>query len=147
MSSLFPDHAPEGRVLLSTYLGGARNPATASWNATRTLDTVMHMLGALLGIKMEPEMLHIEPHARALPLYHGAYSQRLAGIDGRLAILPGLYLEANYKGGVSVRDRIRHAELAATRILRGDSVMSTKSMRAPELVGVQSMTPVRVAIR
>ncbi|MGB5080216.1 MAG: protoporphyrinogen oxidase, partial [Burkholderiales bacterium] len=114
ISRLFSDHAPEGRVLLSSYLGGARNPAAAGWDASRSLDAVMHMLRALLAIKGEPELLSIESHARALPLYHGAYSQRLAGIDRRLAILPGLHLEANYRGGVSVRDRIRCAELAAS---------------------------------
>jgi oxygen-dependent protoporphyrinogen oxidase len=148
MSSLFPDHAPEGQVLLSSYFGGARHPAAASWDATRTLDAVMHMLRAVLGIKVEPDMLHIESHARALPLYHGAYSQRLAGIDRRLAILPGLYLEANYKGGVSVRDRILCADLAASRILRHrDSAMSRKSTPAHRSGGVQNIAPVPATIR
>jgi oxygen-dependent protoporphyrinogen oxidase len=127
ISSLFPDHAPEGRVLLSSYLGGARNPAAAEWNADRSLDAVMQMLRVLLGIKVNPDMLHIATHARALPLYHGAYSQRLAAIDQRLAVLPGLFLEANYKGGVSIRDRILCAEAVARRILRQRQQLSTVS--------------------
>lgn len=148
MSSLFPDHAPEGQVLLSSYFGGARNPAAAGWDATRTLDALMHMLRAVPGIKAEPDMLHIETHARALPLYHGAYSQRLAAIDRRLAILPGLHLEANYKGGVSVRDRILCADLAASRILRHrESAMSRKRTPAHGLGGVQNIAPVPAAIR
>lgn len=148
MSRLFPDHAPEGRVLFSSYLGGARNPAAASWDATRTLDAVMPMLRALLGIKVEPDMLHIDSHARALPLYHGAYSQRLAAMDRRLAILPGLHLEANYKGGVSVRDRILCADLAASRILRHrDSATSRKSTPADGLGGMQNIAPASAAIR
>jgi len=148
MSSLFPDHAPEDRVLLSSYLGGARNPAAAGWDATRALDSVLHMLRAVLGMRVEPDMLHIESHARALPLYHGAYSQRLAAIDRRLAILPGLYLEANYKGGVSVRDRILCADLAASRILRHrDCAASRKSAPAHRSGGVQNISPVSAAIR
>jgi oxygen-dependent protoporphyrinogen oxidase len=118
ISNLFPDRAPEGRVLLTTYLGGARNPDAAGLGAARALDTVMRMLGGVLGIRAMPEMVHIETHARALPLYHGAYSQRLSDMDRRLANWPGLHLEASYKGGVSVRDRIQRAELAASRILR-----------------------------
>lgn len=118
ISSLFPDHAPEGQVLLSSYLGGARNPAAVEFDAERSLDAVMQMLGALVGIKVAPEMLHIDRHTSALPLYHGAYSQRLDAIQRRLELLPGLYLEANYKGGVSVRDRILCAEVVAKRILR-----------------------------
>jgi protoporphyrinogen oxidase len=102
----------------------------------------------MLGIKVEPDMLHIDSHARALPLYHGAYSQRLAGIDRRLAILPGLYLEANYKGGVSVRDRILCADLAASRILRHrECAMSRKSTPAPRSGGVQNIAPVPATIR
>jgi oxygen-dependent protoporphyrinogen oxidase len=118
MSSLFTDHAPEDRVLMSTYLGGARNPAAASWDTKRSQDAVMHMLSSLLGIKSDPDMLHVVRHTSGLPLYHGAYSQRLAAIDDRLSLFPGLHLEANYKGGVSVRDRISCAEKTAFRILR-----------------------------
>lgn len=118
MSSLFPCHAPEGQVLFSNYLGGARNPDAVGWGEQRTLDNVMPMLKTLLGVKKDPGMLHIKTHERALPLYHGAYSQRLQAIDQRLDGLPGLYLEANYRGGVSVRDRILRAELVARRILR-----------------------------
>lgn len=149
MSSLFPDHAPEDRVLFSSYLGGARNPAAAGWDATRSLDAVMHMLRALLGINVEPDMLHIESHARALPLYHGAYSQLLAAIDRRLKVLPGLYLEANYKGGVSVRDRIRCADLAATRILRQrDSSMVARTSAFAQRLGVaRTIAPVSATIR
>jgi len=148
MSSLFPDHAPEGRVLMSSYVGGARNRAAASWDTSRTLDAVMHMLRAVLGIKADPDLLHIESHARALPLYHGAYSLRLAAIDRRLAILPGLHLEANYKGGVSVRDRIQCAGVAASRILRHrECVMPRKSAPSHGSGGMQNIAPVPAAIR
>jgi len=147
ISRLFPDHAPEGRVLLSSYLGGARNPAAAGWDAGRTLDAVTHMLRDLLGIKVEPDLFSIQSHARALPLYHGAYSQRLAGIDRRLAILPGLYLEANYKGGVSVRDRILCAERLAIRILRRrDGLTSRKGAPARGSGDMQGIVPASAAI-
>ena len=118
MSSLFADHAPEDRVLMSTYLGGARNPAAAGWDTARSRDTVMAMLHKLLGVRSDPDMLHVVRHARGLPLYHGAYTGRLAAIDARLKRYKGLHLEANYKGGVSVRDRIIRAENVSARILK-----------------------------
>lgn len=133
MSSLFRDHAPEGKVLLSSYLGGARNPAAADWDSDRSLDAVMKMMGTLLDIKVDPDMLHIESHTRALPLYHGGYSQQLAAIDRRLKGLPGLYLEANYRGGVSVRDRILRADAVARQILhqRDESSRQSTSLHIP----------------
>lgn len=118
MSSLFADHAPEDKVLMSTYLGGARNPAAAGWDTQRSHDVVMQMLSTLMGIKSDPDLLHVVRHSSGLPIYHGAYSRRLAAIGDRLGRFPGLHLEANYKGGVSVRDRILCAEKIACRILR-----------------------------
>lgn len=147
MSSLFPACAPQGRVLLSTYLGGARNPAAAAWDDKRSLDAVMHMLNELLGIKVDPEMFYVVRHSRALPLYHGAYTQRLAAMERRLASLPGLHLEANYRGGISVRDRILRAEFVAARILRADQARSTKTLPAHAAREIQSMAPAPAAIR
>ena len=118
ISRLFPDHAPSDRALLTSYLGGARNPAAIDWNEQRCLDAVMTMLRDILGVGAEPEMVRVETHRRGLPLYHGNYSKRLASISGRLRQWPGLHLEANYRGGVSVRDRILIAQAVAQRILR-----------------------------
>jgi oxygen-dependent protoporphyrinogen oxidase len=147
MSSLFPNHAPKDQILLTNYLGGARNPAAVEWDATRSLDSVMHMLRASLGIKADPDMLHIESHARALPLYHGAYSRRLVAINRRLDVLPGLYLEANYKGGVSVRDRILCAERVANRIFRQLEKIARPSTYTPGIEVAKNIAPVSAVIR
>ena len=147
MSSLFPNNAPKDRVLLTNYLGGARNPGAVEWDATRSLDSVMHMLRASLGIKADPDMLHIESHARALPLYHGAYSRRLEAINRRLEFLPGLYLEANYKGGVSVRDRILCAYVVTKRILRQREKIARPSTYTPGFEVAENIVPVSAVIR
>jgi oxygen-dependent protoporphyrinogen oxidase len=147
ISSLFPDHAPEGRVLLSSYLGGARNPAAAEWDADRSLDAVMQMLRALLGIKADPDMLNIVTHARALPLYHGAYSRRMSVIAERLKKFPGLYLEANYHGGVSVRDRILCADRVTGKILRQQAGNRQQNSRRPNLGLTQDVVPVSAVSR
>jgi protoporphyrinogen oxidase len=61
-------------------------------------------------------MVRIDRHREALPLYHGAYQARMGAITSRLQSLPGLHLEANYRGGVSVRDRIANGHALALRI-------------------------------
>ncbi len=61
-------------------------------------------------------MVRIDRHREALPLYHGNYYGRLKKLRACLQRLPGLHLEANYRGGVSVRDRIVCAQLTAHRI-------------------------------
>lgn len=117
MSNLFPDRAPQDKVLLSSYLGGATQPAAVDWNDERSVAAVMRALQRLLNIKGDPEMVRIDRHHQGLPLYHGNYMEHLAKIAKCLKKLPGLHLEANYWGGVSVRDRITRAAVAAERIL------------------------------
>ncbi|MFQ5581052.1 MAG: protoporphyrinogen oxidase [Mariprofundaceae bacterium] len=117
MSSLFPDRAPRGKVLLTSYLGGARAPQVKDWDDERIVDETLRTLRPLLGLKGAPEMVRIDRHRQALPLYHGAYQSRMQSIAERLRSLPGLHLEANYIGGVSVRDRLARGRSLAKQIL------------------------------
>jgi oxygen-dependent protoporphyrinogen oxidase len=116
MSSLFPNCAPHGRVLLTNYLGGARLPEAAEWDNERSVTDILNVITPLLKIRGEPEMVRIDRHQRALPLYHGNYSRRMKMVTNCLQQHSGLHLEANYRGGVSVRDRIACARIAAKRI-------------------------------
>ncbi len=116
MSSLFPNCVPQNRVLLTNYLGGARLPEAAAWDDERSIAEILHTITPLLNIRGEPEMVRIDRHHRALPLYHGNYYRRMKTVTDRLQQIPGLHLEANYRGGVSVRDRIACAHIAAKRI-------------------------------
>jgi len=117
MSTLFPDRAPPGKVLLTSYLGGARAPHVADWNDERLVDETLRTLRPLIDLKTDPEMVRIDRHQEALPSYHGAYQARMQAIAARLQHIPGLHLEANYKGGVSVRDRLACGHAVANHIL------------------------------
>lgn len=116
MSSLFANRAPPGKVLLTSYLGGSRAPQVSDWNDERILDQALSTLRPLINLSADPEMVRIDRHREALPVYHGAYQARMEAIASRLHLLPGLHLEANYVGGVSVRDRIARGHLVAKLI-------------------------------
>lgn len=117
MSALFPDRAPSGKVLLTSYLGGARAPRVADWDDRRLVDETLGTLRPLVDLRADPEMVRIDRHLQALPLYHGAYQARMQAVAARLQQVPGLHLEANYRGGVSVRDRLVRGQAVAHRIL------------------------------
>lgn len=117
MSSLFPDRAPPGGALVTSYLGGARYPGAVEWSEEQLVGETLRTLQPLLGIEGTPEMLRIDRHPEALPLYHGEYHKRMLAIESRLKGLPGLRLEANYRGGVSVRDRLARGHALAQQIL------------------------------
>jgi len=116
MSSMYPDRAPKGNVLLSNYLGGACAPSAATLDEKQSVAATMQMLRTLLQIKGDPDMVHVDRHQQGLPLYYGAYPARMKAIDERLRFSPGLHLEANYRGGISIRDRIVCAYQTVARI-------------------------------
>lgn len=116
MHSLFSDRAPVNHVLLSNYMGGARRPEIASWGSQKCIDTASLELKTLVGIKGEPNWAGVDIHQRALPLYHGKYHLRQQMIARQLKNMPGLYLSANYLGGVSIRDRIVSAQNLAIEL-------------------------------
>jgi oxygen-dependent protoporphyrinogen oxidase len=129
MSSLFANRAPQGKILLSSYLGGARQPQLSKLNDSKTIDCVLTDLKSILGIKASPEMARIDRHAQALPLYHGHYLHRIRALQKALHCHNGLNIVANFIGGVSIRDRIACAQIQARKILMNlDRTDKTNSM-------------------
>ena len=117
MSRLFPGRAPEGKVLLTSYLGGARHPEIAEWSDDKVAGELLSQLSPLIGLKGEPDYIRIDRHIRGLPVYHGQYQARLEKIRALLSNYSGLHLTANYLDGVSIRDRIYQGSRTADAIL------------------------------
>ena len=115
-SSLFDGRAPPGHALLTSYLGGARCPQAIDWSDERAISVALATLEPLLGVRGTPAMARINRHRDALPLYYGDHPGRLGAIDACLVRLRGLHLVANYRDGISIRDRIVCARAAAQRI-------------------------------
>ena len=124
-ASVFSDRAPAGHVLLSCYLGGARHPHALRDDDGHAIAKVLSDLEPLLGLRADPVMTRVDRHPQALPLYFGAYSERLRSIGHQLKKLPGIHLASAYAGGVSVRDRLVQADVVARKIsteLQGSEV-------------------------
>lgn len=117
MSSLFANRAPDNKTLLSSYIGGARQAHLTKLNDSKTTDCVLTDLKSILGIKAAPEMVRIDRHKQALPLYHGNYLQRIQAVQEALQQHDGLSIVANFIGGVSIRDRIACAQTRAREII------------------------------
>ncbi len=116
MSSLFPQRAPTGKALLTSYLGGARNPQQMALPEEKMIDQALAGLSHLLGLKGGPEYVRLIRHSRGLPLYHGAYQTKLRKINHLMMKHTGLHLCGNYLGGVSVRERIYQGRLMAKKV-------------------------------
>ncbi len=116
MSTLFPNRAPPGQALLSSYIGGVRYPEQLQKSDEKLADEVLGSLRPLMKITGQPDYIRVQRHLQGLPLYHGQYRARLAQIASRVQAMPGLELNANYIGGVSVRERIYQGQQTAQGI-------------------------------
>jgi protoporphyrinogen oxidase len=116
----------------------------ADWDDQRLVDESFRTLRPLMDLKTDPEMVRIDRHQEALPLYHGAYQARMQAITTRLQQIPGLHLEANYRGGVSVRDRLACGHAVANRILESRRWPSVDRNRREETKrsGEQALHPI-----
>ncbi|MEO1862852.1 MAG: protoporphyrinogen oxidase, partial [Verrucomicrobiia bacterium] len=64
-SSLFPNRAPLGQVLLTSYVGGLRAPHLVSKTPDELCKLVMADLKTVLGVNGEPTYRHVFVHRRA----------------------------------------------------------------------------------
>jgi oxygen-dependent protoporphyrinogen oxidase len=115
-SSIFPDRAPPGMVLLRALAGGWHRPEIVDWDDARLLEAIRAELRLALGIVAEPVFRTIVRWDRAIPQYVLGHLERVARIDERAARQPGLFLGGNAYGGVALNDCTEQAALLAERV-------------------------------
>jgi oxygen-dependent protoporphyrinogen oxidase len=115
-SSIFPDRAPGGSVLLRALCGGWHRPEVAGWEEPRLLAAVRDDLRLALGITAPPHFHTIIRWDRAIPQYHLGHLERVAWIEKRAAAHPGLFLGGNAFHGVALNDCTERAEHLALEV-------------------------------
>lgn len=108
-STLFPDRAPADHVLLTAFVGGARNPDLHERDDAALVAQVTEDLTPLLGLRGNPTFSRVIRWPRAIPQYNLGHLERLQRIDAALSELAGLSLVGNWRGGISVGDCINNA--------------------------------------
>lgn len=116
-SSLFPNRTPEGKVLLTAFIGGRKHPEAAEGTNQELMGRVLGDLSPLLGIKGSPEFLRVKHWALAIPQYEIGYLELQDTITERLAALPGLDLNGNWRGGIAVGDCLINGKKLAERLV------------------------------
>jgi len=115
-SSLFSNRAPNGASLLTSFVGGARNPLAAQSADAELVSTGHAELQNVLGISSEPRVISITRYQRSIPQYNIGHFARVQRIDSLLGETPGLQLIGNYLHGVSTGDCIKEGERVAKAV-------------------------------
>lgn len=116
-SRKFPDRAPDGHVLLRTFVGGALQPELLNLSDKQLRELVRDELRGIFGVTGTPDFTRIYRYERAMPQYTLGHQERIARIDQRIAQRPGLELAGIAYHGVGVPDVIASAERAAETLI------------------------------
>lgn len=117
-STIFGGRAPTEYALLTSFVGGMRNPDYALFTEEGLVSLVEDELGALIGCPPKAEFAHVVKWERAIPQYTRGHLERMAAVERTEKDNPGLFLCANYRGGISVGDCVRSAHVTADKVER-----------------------------
>jgi oxygen-dependent protoporphyrinogen oxidase len=121
-SSLFDHRAPAGLALLTTFVGGMREPEVARRDDAAIGALVQAEHAAMLGAPARAEFVRIRRWERAIPQYTLGHLDRISAIEAAEGQFPGVFFCANYRGGVAIGDCVKVAHGMAGRVetfLRG----------------------------
>ncbi|GAB2964747.1 protoporphyrinogen oxidase [Hymenobacter coalescens] len=115
-SSLFPDRAPAGQVLFTSFVGGAQYEALAQQTDELLLLAVRAEQERLYGLRpgAEARLQHIFRWPRSIPQFDSRIIGAHAAADALEA--RGVWTVANWRAGVGMPDCLRRAELVAQQI-------------------------------
>ena len=116
-SSKFPGRAPEGHVLLRSFLGRAGIEAAAQLDDDEMVKVVRGEIREILGIGAEPEFAEIFRWPRGMPQYRVGHVDLVARIEAQVAKVPGIELAGGAYHGIGIGDCLREGAAAAERAL------------------------------
>ena len=82
-SQKYPHRAPEGKVLLRVFVGGARRPELAEMPDEPLRGLVLDHTARLLGIEGEPIYCDVAHWPRTMPQYHVGHKELVSAIEAR----------------------------------------------------------------
>jgi oxygen-dependent protoporphyrinogen oxidase len=115
-STLFDKRAPQNLALLTTFIGGMRQPELVQREEGEIAGLAQAELAALLGAPARAEWVRVTRWPRAIPQYTLGHLGRIARIEETERNFPGLFFCANYRGGIAVGDCIKSAARAARQV-------------------------------
>ena len=116
-SSVIGGRAPAGKVLLTSFAGGATNPEFVRLEEKAIAQIIEAEMAALLGIDGPPMERLVWKFPKALPQFNLGHAQTAAGIREALTELPGLYLAGNYLEGRSLGDCVEVGSRTAQEVM------------------------------
>lgn len=117
-SAKFNHRAPDGCALIRVFVGGARAEELAEQDEAGLVELARRELRATMGITATPVLTKTYRWHKANPQYEVGHRERIADIDHRIQVHPGLYLAGAAYHGAGIPDCIQSGLKVAQAIAR-----------------------------
>ena len=116
-STKFDHRVPDRHQLLRCFVGGPGREDLAELGDDALVSMVHHELEAIMGLRVEPDLVRIDRWHKANPQYDLNHLDRVAAIRSRAESHGNLYLAGSSYDGVGVPDCVRQGQEGADKIL------------------------------
>lgn len=115
-SVIFSGRSDDKTAAFTLFVGGSRNPEFVKEDRKTLLTKVRKEFEALMGISAEPIFSSERFWEKAIPQYNLGYVEHERFFDDFEKQNPGIFISGNFRGGISVGDCIKNAELVCNKI-------------------------------
>lgn len=123
----YAGRAPDGKVLMRAFLGGACFPEVLEWSDERILSAVSEDLRSLLSVREAPLFTKIARWSQKMPQYLVGHLQKVDRIEELVGTIDGLELAGNAYRGAGIPHCIRSGQQASERLMATLCSRSTRS--------------------
>jgi oxygen-dependent protoporphyrinogen oxidase len=116
LSSKWPHRAPDDRVLLRTFVGGARDPQAFERSDQELVSRSIAALQPLIGVRGEPRFARVYRWERGNAQHEVGHHARMAAIDRALARHPGLFVTGSGFRGAGIPDCVADGRATAKQV-------------------------------
>jgi len=117
-STKFPGRAPEGHVLIRSFLGGAHREEVVGLDDNALISIVREELRSILKIEAAPVVSRLFRWIKANPQYNVGHLDWVEAVEAETAKHPGLFLAGAAYRGVGLPDCIHQGKETAEKIGR-----------------------------
>ena len=115
-SSLFEGRAPQDHLLMTSFIGGAKDKKALALPAVELSAIVHREISEILRIEGQPVTTKVTPCWAAIPQYNLGHTERLDAVRKDISQVRGLWVIGNYWKGPAIGACIEHSLALADEI-------------------------------
>jgi len=115
-SIIFPNRTDETKAAFTLFIGGSRDAGFVDDVEQLVIDRARREFEIIMNIKSEPITVSKRFWPKAIPQYNLGYVEHENFFDHFEKDNKGIFLGGNYRGGISIGDCIKNAEVVAQKI-------------------------------